>query len=45
MAASLIVNASGAVNTAQTVLVTPEELDQAAEKAGKIIAEYRAPGQ
>jgi uncharacterized protein with GYD domain len=40
-AAGLIVGASGAVRTKTTVLVTPEEVDQAAKKSGV----YRAPGQ
>jgi len=40
-AASLAINASGAVRTKTVVLLTPEELDQAAKKSVK----YRAPGQ
>jgi uncharacterized protein with GYD domain len=40
-AASLIVKASGAVNTKITVLLTPEELDRVSKKSGT----YRAPGQ
>jgi uncharacterized protein with GYD domain len=40
-AASLIVNASGAVKVKTTVLLTPEEVD----KAVKISAPYRAPGK
>jgi uncharacterized protein with GYD domain len=44
-AGSLVVNASGAVKATYTVLITPEEVDQAVEKAGKIFGEYRAPGQ
>jgi uncharacterized protein with GYD domain len=44
-AASLVVNATGTVKATYTVLITPEEVDQAAEKAGKLIGEYRAPGQ
>jgi uncharacterized protein with GYD domain len=39
-AASLAINASGAVRTQTVVLLTPEELDQAAKKSVK----YRAPG-
>ena len=39
-AASLTISASGAVHTKTTVLLTPEELDQAAKKTVK----YRAPG-
>ena len=44
-AASLVVNATGTVNATYTVLITPEEVDQAVEKAGKVFGEYRAPGQ
>lgn len=40
-AASLAINASGAVSTQTVVLLTPEELDKAAKKNVK----YRAPGQ
>jgi uncharacterized protein with GYD domain len=40
-ALALAVNASGAVRTKTTVLITPEEVDQA---IGKAIS-YRAPGQ
>jgi uncharacterized protein with GYD domain len=40
-ALSLVVNASGAVRTRTTVLITPEEVDQATKKTVK----YRAPGQ
>jgi uncharacterized protein with GYD domain len=39
-AVSLAVNASGMVNLKTTVLLTPEELDQAARKS----INYRAPG-
>ena len=39
-AASLAINASGAVRTKTVVLITPEELDQAAKKSVK----YQAPG-
>jgi len=39
-AASLAINASGAVHSHTTVLLTPEELDQAARKAVK----YTPPG-
>jgi uncharacterized protein with GYD domain len=39
-AASLTISASGAVHTKTVVLLTPEELDQAAKKGVK----YRAPG-
>jgi uncharacterized protein with GYD domain len=40
-AASLAINASGAVTTTTTVLLTPAEIDEAAKKA----VPYRAPGQ
>jgi uncharacterized protein with GYD domain len=40
-AVALAVNASGAVRTKTTVLITPEEVDQAIKKTVK----YRAPGQ
>ena len=40
-AASVTISASGAVRTKTTVLLTPEELDQATRKSVK----YRAPGQ
>ena len=40
VAASLVVNASGAVNLSTTVLMTPEEMDQATKKS----ASYRPPG-
>lgn len=40
-AASLIVNASGAIKVKTVVLMTPEELDAAVEKS----VEYRAPGE
>jgi uncharacterized protein with GYD domain len=39
-AASLAINASGAVHTKTTVLLTAEELDQASKKS----ITYRAPG-
>jgi uncharacterized protein with GYD domain len=39
-AASLAINASGAVRTETVVLLTPEEIDQAAKKS----VTYRAPG-
>ena len=38
---SLVVNASGAVNAKVTVLITPEEVDQAAKKS----LDYIPPGQ
>lgn len=40
-AASLVVSASGAVTSRVTVLLTPEEVDQAAKRR----AEYRPPGK
>lgn len=40
-AAALTVNASGAVQVRTTVLITPEEVDQATKKTVK----YRPPGQ
>ena len=40
IAASLVVNASGAVRSAMVPLITPEELDAACKK----LPEYRAPG-
>ena len=39
-ALSLAVNKSGAVATKTIVLLTPEEMDQAAKK----VLDYRAPG-
>jgi uncharacterized protein with GYD domain len=41
VAASLAMNASGAVRTKTVVLLTPEEIDQATKKSVK----YRAPGR
>ena len=40
-AAAMIVNASGAVKTHTTVLLTPDEVDKAVRKSGN----YRPPGQ
>jgi len=40
-AASLAINASGAVRTKTTVLLSPEEIDQAAKKG----VQYTAPGR
>jgi uncharacterized protein with GYD domain len=40
-AASLAINASGAVRTRTTVLLSPEEIDQATKKSVK----YTAPGK
>jgi hypothetical protein len=44
-AASLIANASGASKYTMTVLITPEEMDQAAKVAHEMTPAYRAPGQ
>jgi uncharacterized protein with GYD domain len=41
LAGILAINASGAVKTKTTVLITPEEVDQAIKK----IPSYRAPGK
>ena len=41
VAFSMAINASGAVNAKTTVLLTPEEIDQATEKT----VGYRPPGQ
>jgi uncharacterized protein with GYD domain len=41
IATSMIVNASGAATARTTVLITPEEVDQ----ASKITVDYRPPGQ
>ena len=40
VAFSLMINASGVINAKSTVLVTPEEIDQATKKS----VEYRPPG-
>lgn len=40
-AAAVIVNSSGAVTTRTTVLLTPEEVDEAVERRGS----YRPPGE
>ncbi len=40
-AISLVVNATGAVSAKTTVLLTPEEIDEAAKKS----VDYRPPGQ
>ena len=42
-ALSLVVNASGAVQSRTTVLITPEEADQARKKMKTV--KYRPPGQ
>ncbi len=41
----LVANASGAVKNKTTVLITPEEVDQAGDQAAKVGGEYRPPGQ
>jgi uncharacterized protein with GYD domain len=41
VAFSMMVNASGTINAKTTVLLTPEEIDQATKKT----VEYRPPGQ
>ncbi len=41
VAFSIMVNASGVINAKTTVLLTPEEIDQAAKKT----VDYRPPGQ
>lgn len=40
IAASLVINASGAVHSSTTPLITPDEVDAACKK----LPEYRAPG-
>lgn len=40
-AVSLAINASGAVSTSLTVLITPSEVDQASKR----VVDYRAPGK
>ncbi len=40
-AAALVVNATGTVTIKTTVLMTPEEVDEAAQK----VPDYRPPGQ
>ena len=44
-AASLITNAAGTTHTSTTVLVTPEETDQAVALANEKAANYRPPGR
>ena len=41
VAFSLMINASGVINAKTTVLLTPEEIDQATTK----VVDYRPPGQ
>ena len=44
-AVSLIGNAAGAIKARVTVLITPEEVDQATDLAKEKMAAYRPPGQ
>jgi uncharacterized protein with GYD domain len=44
-AGSLVGNAAGTSKVPITVLLTPEEVDQATEVAKKAMAAYRPPGQ
>jgi hypothetical protein len=41
IAFSLMINASGVINAKTTVLLNPEDIDQATTK----VVEYRPPGQ
>ena len=41
VAFSMVINASGVINAKTTVLLTPEEIDQATKKT----VDYRPPGQ
>jgi uncharacterized protein with GYD domain len=41
---SLVANATGTVKVNYTPLLTPEEVDQAAEKGRSMVAAYRSPG-
>ena len=42
---ALVTNNSGAVKNKTTVLITPEEVDQAVDQASKVAGEYRPPGR
>ena len=44
-AASLLGNAAGTTKVTYTVLVAPEEIDQATELANRKMAAYRPPGK
>jgi uncharacterized protein with GYD domain len=44
-AAALVVNASGTSSVQTTVLITPEEVDQAVALANDKMAAYRPPGK
>jgi hypothetical protein len=41
----MIAGAPGVAEVTYTVLITPEEIDQAAQSAQKMGASYRAPGR
>ena len=43
-AVALVTNSSGAIKNKTTVLITPEEVDQAVELAAKTADAYRPPG-
>ena len=45
VAGSLVANAAGTVRATYTPLITPEEIDQGAEKGRQLTAAYRPPGQ
>jgi uncharacterized protein with GYD domain len=45
IAASLIINTSGAAKVKTTVLVSPEDIDQAVKISAEKTADYRPPGQ
>ena len=45
LAASMVINSSGAAKVKTTVLVTTEEVDQAAKKGTAASSGYRPPGQ
>jgi len=44
-AVTLVTNASGTIKNRTTVLITPEEMDQAVDKAVKAAGDYRPPGR
>ena len=43
--ANLVANATGVIKNTTTVLITPEEVDQAGDQAAKVAGEYLPPGQ
>jgi len=45
VAASMVANAGGASKVTYTPLVTPEEIDRAAQVAQGVTSAYRAPGR